>query len=318
MERAVIVDVHSHLLPQELLPPNAVSSMKLMSDVESFLRAQEESPVDFTVISQPMLMEARLKDGPAVMIDLARRCNDWLAGLVSRYPSRLASLAVVYPQGGDPFLREFERCVRELDMRGAMVCPRYGDLFLDSPEAAEFLALACQLDVPIYLHPPGVTFAKGYLAPCRLDETIGRGFETAVALGRLVMLGVLERYPTLKIAASHVGGAFTSVLGRLEYSYELRDKPFYGLEPELPLPPSAYTRRLWVDTVVFWLPALRAAIETFGTDKVMLGSDTPPLPFPYAKSVDVVRALRLPPAEEAAVLGGNAEALFRLSAVARA
>ena len=60
---------------------------------------------------------------------------------------------------------------------------------------------------------------------------------------------------------------------------------------------------MWVDTVVFWLPALRAAVETFGPDKVMLGSDTPPLPFPYAKSVDVVRALGLPPAEEPAVLG---------------
>ena len=313
----MIVDVHSHLLPPELLPPNAVSSMKLMSDVEGFLRAQDDSPVDFTVISQPMLMEARLKEGPAALVEVARRCNDWLAEQVARHPDRLASLAVVYPQGGDAHLRELERCVRELDMRGAMVCPRYGDLFLDSPEAADFLALACQLDVPVYLHPPGVTFAKGYLAPCRLDETIGRGLETAVALGRLVMLGVLERYPTLKIVASHIGGAFPSVLGRLEYSYELRDKPFYGLEPELPQPPSAYVRRLWVDTVVFWLPALRAAIETYGADKIMLGSDTPPLPFPYAKSVEMVEALGLPPAERAAVLGDNAVALFRLQAAAR-
>src|SRR3954447_3322829 len=91
-ERAVIVDVHSHLLPPELLPANAVSSMKLMSDVEAFLRAQEESPVDFTVISQPMLMEARLQEGPAALLDIARRCNDWLAELAARYPARLAAL----------------------------------------------------------------------------------------------------------------------------------------------------------------------------------------------------------------------------------
>ena len=99
----MIVDVHSHLLPPELLPPNAVSSMKLMSDVEGFLRAQEESPVDFTVISQPMLMEARLKEGPAALLDVARRCNDWLAEQVSRHPDRLASLAVVEPQAGGQF-----------------------------------------------------------------------------------------------------------------------------------------------------------------------------------------------------------------------
>jgi len=69
---------------------------------------------------------------------------------------------------------------------------------------------------------------------------------------------------------------------------------------------------VWVDTVAFWQPALRAAVETFGVDRVMLGTDTPPLPFPLAKSVEHVRALGLPPEQEAAILGDNAVALFRL------
>jgi aminocarboxymuconate-semialdehyde decarboxylase len=174
------------------------------------------------------------------------------------------------------------------------------------------LALACELDVPVYLHPPGVTFAKGYLDQCRLDETIGRGFETAVALGRIIMLGVLDRYPRLKLVASHIGGALLGVFGRLEYSYELREHPLYTLPVELTGPPSSYARRVWVDTVAFWQPALRAAVETFGVDRVMLGTDTPPLPFPLAKSVEHVRALGLPPEQEAAILGDNAVALFRL------
>ena len=313
----MIVDVHSHLIPREMVPPNAVAAMTLMSDTEGFLRAQAESPVDFSVISQPLLMESRLKEGPEVLLDLARRCNDFLAELAHAHPDRLAALAVLYPQGGDPFLREFERCVRDLDMRGAMVCPRYGDLFLDSPEAQDFLALACQLDVPVYLHPPGVTFNKGYLDQCRLDETIGRGIETAVALGRLIMLGVLDKYPNLKVVASHVGGALLGVFGRLEYSYDLREHPLYTLPVELTGPPSSYARRLWVDTVAFWQPALRAAVDTFGVDKVMLGTDTPPLPFPLGLSVEHVRALGLPSEQEAAILGDNAVALFRLAAAVR-
>jgi aminocarboxymuconate-semialdehyde decarboxylase len=314
----VIVDVHSHVIPREMLPSNAVVGLRLQADVDEFLRAQEESPVDFSVLSQPMIMEARLHEGPDVLLDLARRCNDYLADLARRYPDRFASLAVVYPQGGQPFLREFERAVRDLDMRGAMVCPRYGDLFLDSPEADEFLALACELDVPVYLHPPGVTFAKQWLDPCRLDETVGRGLETAIALGRLIMIGVFDRYPRLKIVASHGGGAFPNVLGRLEYSYELREHPSYSLAPSpISAPPSEYARRMWVDTVLFFGPALRAAIDTFGVDKVMLGSDTPPLPFPLAKSVNEVEALRLPERERAAILGDNAVALFRLEAAVR-
>jgi aminocarboxymuconate-semialdehyde decarboxylase len=310
----LIVDVHSHLLPTELMPANAIAAIRLMTEVDGFLRAHETSPVDFSVLSQPMLMETRLPEGPEVLLDVARRCNDFLAGMVARYPERFASLAVVWPQGGTPFLREFERCVRELDMRGVMVCPRYGDKYLDAPEADEFLALACELDVPVYLHPPGVTFAKGHLDACRLDETVGRGLETAVALGRLIMLGTLERYPRLKLVAPHGGGAFTGVLGRLEYSYELREHPSYKLDPEMPQAPSVYARRVWVDTVVFWAPALRAAIETFGVDKVMLGSDTPPLPFPLSKPVEMIEGLGLPERERAAILGENAVALFRLPA----
>ncbi|MBX5489808.1 MAG: amidohydrolase [Chloroflexi bacterium] len=308
----MIVDVHSHLIPREFVPPNAVAAMTLMADVEGFLRAHEASPIDFSVLSQPLLLEARLHEGPERVLDLARRCNDFLADLVARYPDRFVALAAVWPQGGAPQVREFERCVRELGMRGAMVCPRYGDLWLDAPEAHDFLALAVELDVPVYLHPPGVTFAKPHLAVCRLDETIGRGLETTVALGRLIMTGVLERMPRLKVVASHVGGGLPSLLGRLEYSYDIRHQPTYALDPELPLPPSAYARRLWVDTVAFWPPAIRAAIDTFGTDKVLLGTDTPPLPIPLARSVEIVRELGLPAEAERAILGENAIALFRL------
>ena len=308
----MIVDVHSHLTPAEFVPPNAVAAMTLMADVDGFLRMHEESPIDFSVLSQPLLLEARLREGPEKVLDLARRCNDFLADLVRRYPDRFVALAAVWPQGGDAQVREFERCVRDLGMRGAMVCPRYGDLWLDAPEARDLLALACELDVPVYLHPPGVTFAKPHLAVCRLDETIGRGLETTIALARLIMTGLMERMPTLKIVASHVGGGFPTLLGRLEYSYDIRDQPTYALDPELPHPPSAYARRMWVDTVAFWLPAMRAAVETFGVERVLLGTDTPPLPIPLAKSVELVRALGLPPDQEQAILGDNAVKLFRL------
>jgi aminocarboxymuconate-semialdehyde decarboxylase len=310
----VIVDTHSHLIPAEFVPPNAVAAMTLMADIDGFLRAHEESPIDFSVLSQPLLLEARLGEGPARVLDFARRCNDFLTDLVQRYPDRFAALAAVWPQGGAEQVREFERCVRELGMRGAMVCPRYGEHWLDAPEARDFLALAVELDVPVYLHPPGVTFAKPHLAVCRLDETIGRGLETTIALGRLIMTGVLEELPTLKIVASHVGGGLPSLLGRLEYSYDIRHLPTYGLDPALPHAPSEYARRIWVDTVAFWLPAMRAAIETFGVDKVLLGTDTPPLPIPLAKSVELVRALGLPARDEQAILGDNAVRLFRLQA----
>lgn len=310
----MIVDVHSHLLPTSFgLPRDVTPAQRLQANLDHLLRAQDDGPVDFSVLSNPWLVESRLHESPNALLNATRRANDLLTNLCARHPDRFAGLAAVYPQGGAPFLREFERCVTELGLRGAMVCPRHGDLYLDAPEADEFLALACQLDVPIYLHPPGVTLAHAYLPDCRLDDTIGRGVETAIALARLIMRGTLERYPALKIVGSHGGGALPALLGRLEYTWEIRDHPHIGLAPgTLSAPPSALVRRLWVDTVLFWTPALRATIETYGAAHVMLGSDTPPLPFPLSRCVADVEALNLPAQERAAILGENAIALFRL------
>jgi aminocarboxymuconate-semialdehyde decarboxylase len=309
----MIVDVHSHMLTRFAVPPDASPAERLQANLDHFLRAQDASPVDFSVLSNPWLVESGLHEPPEKLLEATRRANDLTARVVARHPDRFAALAAVYPQGGEPFLQELERCVRELDMRGAMVCPRHGDLYLDSPEADEFLALACQLDVPIYLHPPRATFAHAQLPDCRLDDTIGRGVETAVALARMIMHGTFDRYPRLKIVASHGGGALPSLLGRLEYSWEIRDDPNIGLKPgTLSAPPSTLVRRIWADTVLFWTPALRATIDTYGVDKVMLGSDTPPLPFPLSRCVADVEALNLPDAERTAILGGNAVALFRL------
>jgi len=309
----MIVDVHSHLLTRFAIPPDASPSQRLQANLDYFLRAQDASPVDFSVLSNPWLVETGLREPPEKLLEATRRVNDLTARLVARHPDRFAGLAAVYPQGGEPFLREFERAVTELDMRGAMVCPRHGDLYLDSPQADEFLALACQLDVPIYLHPPRATFAHDQLPDCRLDDTIGRGIETAIAVARMIMHGTFDRYPALKIVAAHGGGALPSLLGRLEYSWEIRDDPNIGLAPgTLTAPPSAIVRRVWVDTVLFWTPALRAVVETYGADRVMLGSDTPPLPFPLTRCVADVEALNLPERERAAILGDNAVALFRL------
>lgn len=313
----MIVDVHSHVLPGRT--GSGGPREQLQSNLDHFLRLHEESTVDFSVLSQPMVVHSHLGDGPEALLELTRRTNDFTAELVARRPDQFAALAAIYPQGGDAFLREFERAVGALGMRGAMVCPRHGDLFLDSPEADEFLALACQLDVPIYFHPPFVTFAHDALPDCRLDETLGRGMETTVALARLIMHGVFDRYPRLKIVGAHGGGALTALLGRLEYSWEIREQPSYGLGPAgLTALPSSYARRIWVDTVVFWRPALRAVLDTHGVDKVMLGTDTPPLPFPLSRSVEAVDELELSSDARAAILGGNAVALFRLPTPARA
>src|SRR5262245_19582769 len=137
----MIVDVHSHVLPGRT--GSGEPGAQLQSNLDHFLRLHDESAVDYSVLSQPMVVHSHLGDDPAALLDLTRRANDFTAALAARQPDHFAALAAVYPQGGSGHLRELERAVRDLGMRGAMVCPRHGDLYLDSPEADEFLALAC-------------------------------------------------------------------------------------------------------------------------------------------------------------------------------
>jgi aminocarboxymuconate-semialdehyde decarboxylase len=318
----MIVDAHSHIVPpgQETMPDlGGRQPQAYMRDVDRLFRLQDEGGVDRTVLSIPTLVEHSLKESPEAALEAIRRCHDYYAELVARHPQRLAALATTWPQGGDPFLREFERAVRDLGLRGVLVNPRYGDQYLDDPAADDFLALACALDVPVYVHPPGVTFIREHLPRYRLMEAIGRPVETAVGLARLILYGVLDRHPTLQVVGAHVGGALTSVFGRLEYSFELRDTAQYEwAPPRIERPPSEYARRMWADTVTFWGPALRAAVDTFGVEHMLLGSDTPPLPFPLRKSIAMVEALGLSPEEQAGVLGENAVRLFRLDGTANA
>ena len=312
----MIVDAHSHIAPPDLetMPDlGGRQPQAYMRDVDRLFRLQDEGGVNLTVLSIPTLVESSLRTGPEAALDAIRRCHDYYAELVARNPDRLAALATTWPQGGDAFLREFERGVRDLGLRGVLVNPRYGDQYLDDPAAEDFLALACSLDVPVYIHPPGVTFLREHLTRFRLMEAVGRPTETAVGLARLILYGVLERYPTLQVVGAHIGGALTSVFGRLQYSYELRDTAQYEWPPpRIERPPSEYARRMWADTVTFWPPALRAAVETFGAEHMLLGSDTPPLPFPLRKSIEMIEGLGLSPTEQEGVLGENAVRLFRL------
>jgi aminocarboxymuconate-semialdehyde decarboxylase len=314
---SLIVDVHSHVAPPDVVTMPHLGGRDpaaYMRDFPRLLRLQEEGGIDLTVLSNPTLVEANLAGGQEAVLGAMRRFHDYVAELVSRYPRRFVGLALCWPQGGDACLRELERAIRELDLRGVMVNPRYGEEYLDQPAADEFLALACDLDVPVYIHPPGATFAREYMNRYRLMEAVGRPCETAVGLARLIVYGTLERYPTLQVVAAHVGGALTGVLGRLEYSYWLRDTAHYEWPADrITRPPSEYARRMWVDTVAFWPPALRAAADTFGIDHLLLGSDTPPLPFPLEKSIEMVDGMGLPAAERDGVLGLNAARLFRIS-----
>ncbi len=310
----MIIDCHSHIMDPKLAQYMATEPNPNAFNVPWLLEQQEQAGVDITVVNHPSVIERTLQRSPASLLKVTQMFDDTIAEVVKTHKGRLEALAVTYPFGGDPFLKELERAVKELGLKGVMVNPRYGNEFLDSQRAFPFFQLACELDIPVYIHPPMETIGAEFMREYRLIEMVGRPCETTLGLARLIDFGVLERLPELKIVASHVGGAIMMLPGRLDYGYRNReDQSFDPWGPDyISSPPSTFIKRLYVDTMSFHPPAIRCAIDTIGIDHVVMGSDFPPVPEPLKRTVDTVRALGLSPEDEAKVLGENAAKLFKI------
>jgi aminocarboxymuconate-semialdehyde decarboxylase len=145
----------------------------------------------------------------------------------------------------------------------------------------------------------------------RLGEVCGRPLDTTLTLARAILFGVLER-PALRLLCSHAGGAICALADRLDFGHELRDYAPLGPWGEVRLsePPSAFVSRLHLDTVTYGPALLRLALDRVGPQRLLFGSDNPPVPFPLRRSLGHVDALDLADADRAAVLGGNARALL--------
>jgi aminocarboxymuconate-semialdehyde decarboxylase len=302
-----VIDCHCHLGPAEWRAPTAPASM---FDVEGLLAEQDRAGVDVSVFGNNWI---RVPDGlPA--LEAVRRYNDFAAEVTARHPGRLLGLASAIPFGGDDHLRELERAVRELRLKGVMVNSSVEGEYLDSPRAVPFFDLVTTLDVPVFVHPPRVTIGAEKMEIFRLPEMVGRPFDTTLSLARFILLGGFERFPTLELVLAHMGGAISLLPGRLDFGHELRHDPAFGpWEPDvLTVPPSEHIGRLYLDTMGFHPPAVLCCVATVGADHVVLGSDFPLVHVQLSRTVELVRQLPLSVADRAAILGGNATRLLRL------
>lgn len=241
-------------------------------------------------------------------------------GLIEAYPDDFAAMV-----DADPF---DDRCqpavVEALDRMGARaisVATSYNldgkRTFLDSPRCEWLWELAADKGVLVHAHPPLIPFGSEYLDTYRLLEAVGRPFDTALSISRMILSGIFDRYPKLQVVAVHMGGALPSVLGRLDFNWRLN---YHGV-PNAPAhkvlknvhPPERYLRtNLFADTMGFSPTGIRQAIELFGVDRLFFGTDFGPLPFPPREHVDIVEAAVPDVAARERIFSKNAIERFRL------
>ena len=246
---------------------------------------------------------------------LSRDLNDELMQKTKKHPDRYAALAVIAPQDPKNAAAELERAVKTLGMKGAVINSHTQGEYLDDPKYWEIFEAAEALDVPLYLHPntPPPAMIEPFL-PRGLDGAIyGFAVETGLHLLRIVLAGVFDRYPRLRMVVGHLGEGLPFWLFRLDFMHRsmVNAKRYPGVKP-LKKKPSDYLREnVWVTTSgMQWAPAILFSQQVLGVDRVLYAMD-----YPYQfvpEEVKVTDELPIGDADKRKLYQTNAEKVFKL------
>jgi predicted TIM-barrel fold metal-dependent hydrolase len=307
----MIIDFHTHVMPPQMAA-EPVWRGKCPMTIENVLDAAQAGGVDRTVISNPA-HELRHMDADQ-QLKTVRMINEYLASLTMKHDN-IYMLASTVPYGGEPFLKELERAVRQDGAKGVIILSSLPGHYPDDDEALPFFQLLTELDIPVFVHPPSVGFGEERLNIYRLASSVGRPMDGALAISRLIVRGVFEKFPTLKLVASHLGGGICEMIGRMDYAYNLQEEAYF-LGPYEPMlikhPPSHYLKMMYLESTCYHAPAARCALETVGADHFVFGTDAPPLKPLKKAGVEMIRSLKLAPADEAKVFCENARRLLKI------
>lgn len=230
---------------------------------------------------------------PADALDLSRRLNDHIAEVVRAHPTRFAGLGTIPLQDPDLAAEELERCMRELGLRGAQIGSHvdanehFGcldPLNLDNAFLQPVWSAAEESDAAIFVHPWDMV-GKERMPNYWLPWLVGMPAETALAICSMIFGGVFERFPKLRVAFAHGGGAFPFTLGRIEHGFHVRPDlcaTTSQVNPRHYLSRDDQPARFFVDSLVHDQEALRYLVKLFGVQRVALGSD---YPFPLGEAI---------------------------------
>lgn len=243
------------------------------------LRDMDAGGIDLQVISHSVADTGPLAASDEV--SLCQAANDQLADAVAAHPDRFAGFATLPMADPGAAANEFERAVRSLGFKGAMINGTINGRFLDDPAFLPVLERAAALDVPIYIHPappPMVVWEAYYAgldtAVSRSLATSGWGWHSEVGIHalRLILAGVFERLPGLQIIIGHMGEMIPFMLARIDDTLSN-----FTAANNLPRKVSEYfLQHFYITTSGFFTdPPLQLALQTMGADRVIFSVDYP-------------------------------------------
>jgi aminocarboxymuconate-semialdehyde decarboxylase len=232
--------------------------------------------------------------------NLARVINDEFAQICRDHPEHFMALATLPFLDPDRTVKELERCIEKLNFVGACIGSNINGMGLDHELLYPFYERMSSYDLPIHIHPRAPRDKETY-KDYRLGPMIGFEMDLCVAVVRLVMGGVLERFPNLKFIVSHLGGAIPYLAERIQNCYEAYPEcqaNITGLAID-------YLRRFYYDTVSFFEPALMCAYGFVGAERLVLGSDYPHVIGDIREAITSIENLKIPQQDKELIYSGN-------------
>lgn len=316
-ENPSVIAIEEHFMEASLAQylgkaasPPAFVSDRLYDFFELRIAEMDAAGVDMQVLSHQSPGSQRLSDDIAA--SACRAVNDALADVIAQAPTRFDGFAMLPTNLPDEAADELSRAVEQKGLKGAMIHGmNHGD-FVDLQRYWPIFARAEALGVPIYIHPslPDKSVTERYYAPYDQSHSMmtkaawGFGVEAGTQIVRLILSGLFDKHPDLKILVGHLGEAIPFWLDRIDESFSRPGNPPSRFA-------EVFRNNFWVSTSGFFSDAaLRCTIDQIGLDRILFAVD-----YPYANSkagVDWLNAAPLSAAEKAQIFSGNARRLLKL------
>ena len=273
-------------------------------DLDRQLAYMDHLPHQVDVVCSPGPFAVHFSDLPAADgRDAAMLWNREMAGAQGLYAGRVWATGVVPLVDTTVALDVLNHAIVELGLVGVSIPGSVGsDPRIDAERLEPFYARVERLEVPLFLHPTDAAFVDildGYDGA--LYTSLGRVVDVSVAAYRLVLSGLMERHPGLKVFMSHTGGALPYQSGRMDKN---------SRAARLPRDPSTYLKRMSTDTVSPHSLGVKFALDYYGIDQILYGSDYPC--WNPEAALAVLEGVGLSQEEQEKVLSTNARRFFGL------
>jgi len=318
------IDLHSHFFPVEALqnpgkyedrkPKLVLENGKLSVtsqigfrpglgpgayDALARIKALDEMSIDMQAISPSPILLFYWEEA-AVASHFSRKQNEAIQETVKKHPDRFVGFGSVPLQSVAESIA-IARDAKSMGLKGLEIGNAVGDKPLDDPSFEPFFAAAQDLDMLLFVHPlEGGLDADDPLSPI-LGNVLQFTFRTTMMVERMILKGMFEKYPNLRLCLSHGGGLLAFNIWRLDHSYALRPE----MKKIIPAKPSEYLKRMYFDTIVHSIAALQYLVKAVGAERVVIGTDYP-MAMGDFEPVQKVTQLDLPAPERELILGGNA------------